>query len=101
MVLILDIGTEEINNIKIDFTEVIDISQFVLAKDKPQIIYNLYGVITLIGQNYQNSNFVASCKNIDNRWYRFSDTMISPINNFQKEVIDFGIPYILFYQKNN
>ena len=101
MILILDNGREEFNSIKLDFNEVIDISQFVLAKDKPQITYSLYGVITFIENNYQNSNFVASCKNIDSKWYRFDDTMITPINNFQNEVIDFGIPYILFYQKNN
>ena len=83
-----------------DFTETIDITQFVLKKEKPQIKYNLYGVIAHIGQNGPNAHFVASCKNtIDNKWYRFNDTFINPINNLQKEVIEFGTPYILFYHR--
>ena len=85
---------------KLDFTETIDITQFVVQKDKPQIIYNLYGVITNIGQSRPNPHFIASCKNsIDNKWYRFNDTFVITINNFQKEVIEFGAPYILFYKK--
>ena len=66
----------------------------------PQIIYNLYGVITHIGQNGPNARFVASCKyNKDNKWYRFDDSIVNPITNIQKEVIEFGTPYILFYEK--
>ena len=43
---------------------------------------------------------MAACKDyIDNKWYRFNDAFINPINNVQKEVIEFGTPYILFYQK--
>ena len=77
-----------------------DITQFVLQKDKPQIIYNLYGVITHIGQSGPNAHFVASCKNsIDNKWYRFNDDYVNPINNFQKEIFEFGTPCLLFYKK--
>ena len=83
-----------------DFSETIDITQFVLQKDKPQLIYNLYGVITHIGQSGPNAHFVASCKNpIDYKWYRFNDAFVNPINNLQKDVIEFGTPYILFYSK--
>ena len=100
LVLILNRGKGNIYDVKLDFTETIDISQFVLQKDKPQIIYNLYGVITHIGQSGPSAHFMASCKSpIDNKWYRFNDAFINPINNIQKEVIEFGTPYILFYQK--
>ena len=85
-----------------DFSETIDITQFVQQKDCPQLIYNLYGTITHIGQSGPNAHFVASCKSpIDNKWYRYNDAFVNPINNLQKEVIEFGTPYILFYQKNN
>ena len=101
LVLILNRGKNNIYDVKIDFSETIDITQFVLRKDKPQMIYNLYGIITHIGQSGPNAHFVASCKSpIDNKWYRYNDAMVSPINNLQKDVIDFGTPYILFYQKN-
>jgi ubiquitin C-terminal hydrolase len=97
LILILDRGKDNINDIKLEFNEIIDITQFVLKRDKPQLIYNLYGVITYLDK----SHFIASCKSsINNKWYRFNDDNISPISNIQKEVIEFGIPYILFYQKN-
>ena len=98
LILILNRGKNNIYNVKIDFTETIDITSFVSLKDKSKMIYNLYGVITHIGQS---GHFVASCKSpIDNKWYRYNDALVSSINNLQKDVIDFGTPYILFYQKN-
>ena len=102
LVIILNRGRGNIYDVKLDFSETIDITQFVQQKDSPQIIYNLYGVITHIGQSGPNAHFVASCKSpIDNKWYRYNDAFVNPINNLQKEVIDFGTPYILFYLKNN
>ena len=29
----------------------------------------------------------------------YNDAFVDPINNFQKDVYDYGNPYILFYQK--
>jgi len=102
LILILNRGKGNIYDVKLDFTESIDITQFVLQRDCPQLIYNLYGVITHIGQSGPNAHFVASCKSpIDNKWYRYNDAFVNPITNLQKEVIEFGTPYILFYQKNN
>ena len=100
LILILNRGRGNIYNIKLNFTEKIDITQFVLQKEKPQILYELYGVITHIGQSGPNAHFVASCKSpVDFQWYRYNDAFVNPITNLQKEVIDFGTPYILFYQK--
>ena len=100
LVLILNRGKGNIYDVKLQFWEQIDITPFILQKDKPKLIYNLYGVITHIGQSGPNAHFVASCKSsINKKWYRFNDAMINPIENVQKEVIDFGTPYILFYQR--
>ena len=102
LVLILNRGKGNIYDVKLDFYEKIDISKFILQKEVPQIIYNLYGVITHIGESGPNAHFIASCKSpINNRWYRYNDAIVSPITNIQKEVIEFGTPYILFYQKMN
>jgi len=102
LIIILDKGKGKINDVKLDFSETLDITQFVLQKDSPKLIYNLYGVITHIRQSGSNEHFIASCKSpIDNKWYRYDDDFVNPIKNLQKEVIEFGIPYILFYQKNN
>ena len=102
LIVILNRGKESIYNDKLYFNENIDITQFIMQKDTPRIIYSLYGVVTHIGKNDLNDHFVASCKNpIDNKWYRFNDAIINQITDVQKEVIEFGTPYILFYQRNN
>ena len=100
LILILNRGKDNIYDVKLDFTETIDISDYVLQRDTPRLVYNLYGVITHIGQSGPSAHFVASCKSpIDNKWYRYNDAMVNPIYNIQKEIIDFGTPYILFYQR--
>ena len=102
LVLIMNRGKDNVYNVKLDFNENIDITQFVLQKDKPRIIYNLYGVITHIGKSGPNAHFVASCMSpINNKWYRYNDAIVNEITNIQKDVIEFGTPYILFYQRND
>ena len=99
LIIILERNKNNINQIKLEFYENIDISQYILQKEKPQIIYNLYAVITYIVIN-NKAFFIASCKSsIDEKWYRYKDDKIIPIEDFLKEIIDFGTPYILFYQK--
>ena len=101
LILILNRGKNNISNVKLNFDERIDITSFVLQRDIPQLIYNLYGVISLIEQDNPNDHFIASCKSpINNKWYRYNDAIITPVNTIQKDVIDFGTPYILFYQKD-
>jgi len=102
LVLILNRGKGNIYNVKLDFNEIIDITKFVLLKEMPKIRYELYGVITHIGQSGPNAHFIASCKSpIDSKWYRYNDAFVTPITNIKNEVINFGTPYILFYQKIN
>jgi len=102
LVIILNRGKGSIYNLKFYFNENIDITKFVLQREMPQIKYELYGVITHIDQSLSNALFIASCKSpVDSKWYRYNDAKITPINNIQNEVINFGIPYILFYQKIN
>ena len=102
LIIILDRGKGNINDVKLNFSEIIDITQFIIKKDSPKLIYNLYGVISHIMQSGPNLHFVASCKSpIDNKWYKYDDAFVNPITNLQKEVIEFGIPYVLFYKKNN
>ena len=101
LILILNRGQNNVYDVKLNFSLDFDISQFVMQKNQPTLIYSLYGVITLVGQSGPNAHFVAACKNpIDNNWYRYNDAFVTPITNIQKEIIEFGTPYILFYQKN-
>jgi ubiquitin C-terminal hydrolase len=102
LILILNRGKNNMYNIKIYFEEAIDITQYVVINDGNKWIYNLYGVITHIGESGPNAHFVASCKSpVDSQWYRYNDAFVNPISNVQNEIINFGTPYILFYQKQN
>ena len=101
LVLILNRGKNNMYKVKLDFQETIDISNYVITSNGP-IIYNLYAVITHLGESGPNAHFVATCKSpVDNIWYRYNDAMVNRINNFFKDVTNFGTPYILFYQKSN
>ena len=101
LILILNRGKGYKSDVKLDYSETIDITQFVLYKDVPQLIYNLYGVIAQAVQFGSNEHYFASCKSpIDNKWYRYNNAFVSPITNLQKEVIDYGYPYVLFYEKS-
>jgi len=102
LILILNRGKDNKYNIKLNFTETLDLTQFVVFKDHPQMIYNLYGVITHYDQSGPYSHFICFCKSpINNKWYKYNNAIVNPVEDVQKEIINFGIPYILFYQKLN
>ena len=102
LILILNRGKDNKYNIKLDFTEILDLTQFVVVKDHPQLIYNLSGVITHYGQSGPNAHFIGFCKSpINNKWYKYNDELINPVEDVQRDIINFGTPYILFYQKSN
>ena len=47
-------------------------------------------------------HFIAYCKDFwTNQWLKYNDAIVSYVNNFKNEVIDFAMPYLLFYQKKN
>ena len=102
LILILDRGKDSKCNIKLDFTETLDLTQFVVVKDHPQMIYNLIGVVAHIEQSDPNEHYTGFCKSpINNRWYSYNDAFVNFVEDVQKEIINFGIPIILFYQKSN
>jgi len=100
-ILILDRGKDNKYDIKLDFTETLDLTQFIAVKDHPNMIYNLKGIITYYGQSGPNAHFIAFCKSpINNKWYKYDDAFVNPVVDVQKEIINFGTPYILFYEKS-
>ena len=47
-----------------------------------------------------NDHFIAYCRSpIDDNWYKYNDDLVTPINDVKQEVIDYAMPYLLFYQK--
>ena len=100
LVLILNRGKNNVYDVKLDFYERIHITDFVLEKDSPYLIYDLYGVITILGESGLYSNFVASFISIiDNNWYIYNVSIASLINNLKKEVFDLELHIYYFIKK--
>ena len=102
LILILNRGKDNEYDVKLYFEETIDISNYILDKDidMRNKLYNLYGIISHTGESGPSGHFIASCKShIDGNWYRYNDALVGQIYDIQKEAIEFGTPYILFYQK--
>ena len=99
LIMLLNIGVGKVYDVKLKFSSQIDISNYVKLKEEKQI-FNLYGVITHIGESGDSGHFVASCKSpVDNQWYQYNDAFVNPIKDLEKEVFNFATPYILFYEK--
>ena len=100
LIMILNRGVGIQYKVKLDFYEVINLDKYIIKRDKPNMFYDLYGVVTHLGESGASGHFVASCKSpCDNHWYRYNDAIVNPINDVQTEIINFGMPYILFYKK--
>ena len=101
LIIILNRGVGIQFKVKLEFYESINLDNYIAQKDRINMIYDLYGVVTHLGESGASGHFVAACKSPckDNRWYRFNDAIVTPINNIQSDIINFGMPYILFYKK--
>ena len=95
LILFLDRGINNRFMCDVNFAEVIDINEFLEIKGKK---YNLIGVIERLGPSGQNGHFIANCKHFDGNWYIFSD---STIKTTQKVYKKYGIPYLLFYRRED
>jgi ubiquitin carboxyl-terminal hydrolase 2/21 len=102
LVLILNRGKGNIYNVKLNFSEILNIGNFVYMKKSNDLIYHLYAIVTHIGPSNMGGHFIAFCKSpIDNRWYKYNDAMVEFVGNFYSDIVNFGVPYILFYESQN
>ena len=91
-------GTE-ISDVKINFEEFLNLSNYIEYKNIG-VNYKLIGVITFIGGNDMNGNYIAFCNDpINLLWYKYEDDIVTQVKNFENEIINYGMPYVLFYQK--
>ena len=99
LILLLNRGKGIEFNVKILFDEYLNLSQF--FQIKANYNYKLIGVITHIGESSMSGHFIAYCRDPINEksWIKYNDSLVSDVTDFQKEVIDFAMPYLLFYQK--
>ena len=92
---------DEPNYIDSNLEEKLDITNFTkigLENNIQNQIYNLYGIISKIGNNYKNK-YIASCRNsVGGKWYRFDDENIQIVENINNAV-NHEIPIMLFYSK--
>ena len=99
LVLILNRGKGIEFNVKINFSEELNLYNYIEYKNTGYM-YKLIGVITHIGESSMSGHFIAYCfDQIQNKWYKYNDAIVNEVSNFHKEVINFAMPYLLFYQK--
>ena len=95
LIIILNRGKGIQFNVKINFYIDLNLSNFIELK-QTGCQYELFGVITHIGESGMGGHFIAYCKEYwKNKWLKFNDAMVDPVKNFKSEVIDFAMPYLL------
>ena len=101
LIIVLNRGKGIEFNVKLDFYEYLNLEQFVEIK-KTGINYQLIGVVTHMGESGASGHFIAYCKSpIDGQWYKYNDDIVTKVNKFKEEIIDYAMPYILFFQIMN
>ena len=99
LIIILNRGQGIEFDVKINFEEELDLSNYIQFNNKSRM-YQLIGVITHIGESSMSGHFIAYCKDpISGKWHKYNDAMVNEVENFQNEVINFAMPYLLFYQR--
>ena len=104
LIIILDRNINKMNPIEFDFYNEIKIMQRDESENSnnQEISYNLNGVVTCINQNEPTEqHFVSFCKNQNNKyWYKYDNIEVSePINDTQKDIIEYKTPFVCFYNK--
>ena len=99
LIIILNRGQGIQFKVKCEFVEFINIQQYVRYSNNTPYNYKLIGVVTHMGGNDSSGHFVAFCRSpIDDKWYNYNDDLCFSVNNLKNDVIDYAMPYILFYQ---
>ena len=100
LILLLNRGKGIEFDVKIDFYEEINLYNYIEYK-KMGFKYKLIGVISHIGESGMGGHFIAYCKDpITGLWNKYNDAIVTKVEDFQNEVINFAMPYLLFYQKS-
>ena len=101
LIIVLNRGKGIEFKVKMEFTEILDLSNYI-KRNETGCHYNLIGVVTHMGESGASGHFIACCKSpINNKWYKYNDDLVTEVNDFKQEIIDYAMPYILFYQKIN
>ena len=101
LILILNRGKGIEFKVKCEFVQQLNLYEYIEMKNTG-FMYDLVGVVTHMGGSDSSGHFIAICKSpIDHCWYQYNDDLVFPVKDFVNEVINYAMPYILFYQKIN
>ena len=100
LIIVLNRGKGKEFEVKCDFVQQLNLYEYIEMKDTG-FMYDLVGVVTHMGVSDKTGHFIAYCRSPieKNNWYRYNDDLVTPVYNLVKEVINYAMPYILFYQK--
>ena len=101
LILILNRGKGKEFDIKLNFTENLNLYRFI-EKKETGYKYKLTGVITNLGESSMSGHFIAFCKDQANKkLFKYNDSMVDEVKDFEKEVVNNSniMPYLLFYHK--
>ena len=100
LILLLNRGVGIQFKVKLKFTLLLNMSQYINQTSNQNIMYKLIGVITHLGQSGADGHFIAHCLSpIDKQWYTYNDAKVTLIKDMETEVVNLGMPYLLFYQR--
>ena len=101
LILLLNRGKEKVLDIKISFYEELDLNKYIEYYNTGAK-YKLIGVTTHLGEKNSSGHFIAHCEDpLSRTWYKYNDAIVTQIKDFEEEIINFGHPYLLLYQKMN
>ncbi len=99
LIIVLNRGKGIEFRVKLEFAEDLNLMNFVQVKNNG-FNYKLIGVVTHLGESGASGHFIAYCKSpIGGEWFNYNDDLVTPVTNFKEQIIDYAMPYILFYQK--
>ena len=99
-ILILIFEVNEKSNIKLEYNLDLNLYNNIIRRETGYK-FNLIGVVSKVKESGVNECFIAYYRSQkDNCWYKYDNDIISKNIDFKKEIIDSGIPSILFYEKS-
>ena len=101
LILIFNRGKGIQFDVKINFVKDLDLNHYIEDANSVRN-YKLIGVISHLGESSMEGHFIAYCRDLfeEDKWHKYNDSIVTEVKDFQKEVINFAMPYLLFYQKN-
>ena len=99
LIIVLNRGKGIEFPVKLEFQEDLNLMNYVQMKNT-EFNFKLIGVVTHLGESGSSGHFIAYCKSpIGGEWFNYNDDIVTPVTNFKEQIIDYAMPYILFYQK--